>query len=143
MAIFSFSEQDGDTSGSLSMRISQLGMELWNEITARHWSDSMILQMAEYFEHPVRKLAHFTEYAIMGILIHSMFLYWDLDKMKWKVVSILWVALSATADEFHQYFVPGRCASIWDVLLDTVGGIVGILICVFLVYQSRKKQNQI
>ena len=34
--------------------------------------------------------------------------------------------LSAGADEVHQYFVPGRHASIWDVLIDVSGGIVGM-----------------
>ena len=35
----------------------------------------------------------------------------------------------AVADEFHQAYVPGRNASVYDVLLD----MVGIVLCLFIV----------
>jgi VanZ family protein len=37
--------------------------------------------------------------------------------------------LCAMLDEFHQLFVPGRGAQVKDVIIDTVGAIVGIGVC--------------
>lgn len=140
--IFSFSAQDGEASGGLSLKISKLGMELWNEITGSGWTDNFSLQMAEYFEHPIRKIAHFTEYAVMGVLIYSLFLCWEKIKKRWMGFSLLWVALSAAADEFHQYFIPGRYSSILDVLLDSCGGAFGILLCLFIYHMRQKRKKK-
>jgi VanZ family protein len=79
-----------------------------------------------------RKCAHLTEYAVFG------FLCWralrkpvknDLRSWSWKEagLAVFLVALYAGSDEFHQSFVPGRDASIRDVMIDTIGGIVGLL----------------
>ena len=40
--------------------------------------------------------------------------------------------LSGLADEIHQWFVPGRYASIWDVCLDFAGGMTGMLLLLFI-----------
>jgi VanZ family protein len=56
----------------------------------------------------------------------------------------VWVFVSAALDEIHQLFVPGRYGSIADVLLDTCGGIFGILLCVLIEhYLNHKKLNMI
>ena len=44
----------------------------------------------------------------------------------------------SVTDEFHQSFVPGRDASIWDVLADDVGG---FLAAVMLFWRDRKTVN--
>ena len=130
--IFSFSAQDGETSGGLSLRISQLGVELWNSLTGRNWSEYFVEELASYFENPVRKLAHFAEYAVMGFLIHSLFACWEKRGKKWLLFTLIWVFLSAGADELHQLFVPGRSGNFPDVLLDTSGGLAGALFCILV-----------
>ena len=61
-------------------------------------------------------------------------------------LTVIWVFLSAACDEFHQYFVPGRYASVADVLLDTCGGAFGMLLCIcmaelYLKISGRHKAN--
>ncbi len=130
--IFGFSAQDGEQSGSLSQLISERCVELLNTISGGHWSDVLRAQLAEYFEHPIRKLAHFSEYACMGVLLWVLWEQW-LQKGRGLYLLITgWVLVSAAADELHQYFVPGRYASPADVLLDTCGGVCGMLCCLFL-----------
>lgn len=128
LVIFGFSGQDGETSGSLSREISRFGVELWDRITGGRMTQEMIEDAAVSFEHPLRKTAHFCEYALMGFLIFT-FLY-DMVRKKGRryVLTVLWVFVSAALDEFHQYFIPGRCASVADVLLDTCGGASGALL---------------
>ena len=138
--IFGFSEQDGETSGSISLSLSRYGVELWSRLNGRHFSELLLQSMADYFEHPLRKAAHFAEYALMGILV-SCFLYTFIKSVKKRyILSVFWVFISAALDELHQYFVPGRWASFADVLLDTCGGAVGAALCCMFLYQTRKRK---
>lgn len=54
------------------------------------------------------------------------------------MLTAAWVFLSAAGDELHQYFVPGRYASFLDVLLDTWGGVCGMLFCILTVWLCGK-----
>ncbi len=156
--IFSFSEQDGETSGSLSRMISEKCVELLNALSGKGWSDLMMEGLAEYFENPIRKLAHFAEYAVMGMLLFGVWYPWlglnasvfdaqhgrgDTELQKCKAARrkmptlvklvIPWIFLSAALDEVHQLFIPGRCGNLGDVLLDTAGGCFGLLCCILVV----------
>lgn len=138
--IFSFSEQDGEESGSLSHMISEECVEMLREVAGRDWSVDFCRELSDYLEHPIRKMAHFSEYACMGILVYVLWRQWRKRDRKLCGVVICWVLLSAIGDEIHQLFVPGRWGSVADVLLDTCGGVFGLLICLFVEYvQNRIK----
>lgn len=139
--IFSFSAQDGEESGSLSAYVSEKCVEFFNVLTGRHWSQVVMQEMAVYFEHPVRKLAHFTEYAVMGALVYSLWSQWLIRNRRLYLLTVIWVFLSAAADELHQYFIPGRYASFLDVLLDTCGGAFGML-CILLLERLLKRHRR-
>lgn len=137
--IFSFSEQDGETSGGLSRMISVKCVELFNALSGRRFTELMMESMAEYFENPIRKLAHFLEYAVMGGLLFGIWYPWLGFRRRAQKhlpllmeISIPWIFVSAAMDEIHQLFVPGRCGNIWDVLLDTTGGCFGLFCCVVI-----------
>ena len=66
----------------------------------------------------LRKLAHATEYAILGALLVRAL-------RRWPAAFALGV-LYAVTDELHQTFVPGRAGRPLDVLIDTVGLAIGI-----------------
>ena len=70
----------------------------------------------------IRKCAHLTEYAILALLT-ARAIQLGQERLKWQafVGSLALCAGYACLDEFHQSFVPGRTASIHDVLIDTVG----------------------
>lgn len=139
--IFSFSGQDGEESGSLSHFISEKCVELVNVLSGRHWTDIMMTELAAYFEHPLRKLAHFSEYACMGVLIYGIWSPWQRPAAKWGLITVAWVFASASLDELHQYFIPGRYSSFADVCLDTLGGTFGLLVCL-LVSRLRHKRRE-
>lgn len=78
----------------------------------------------------IRKLAHFTEYAIF-----SLFLYDALEGSAphaWRSRTAFWAVVAAglysLTDEYHQRFVPGRTASLRDSGIDTAGAILGVLL---------------
>ncbi len=68
----------------------------------------------------LRKLAHLTEYAILGALVYRAV------GRTWPAVAL--GSLYAVTDEFHQAFVDGRVASPLDWALDTAGVVAGVLL---------------
>jgi VanZ family protein len=74
----------------------------------------------------IRKAGHFIGYGVIGLawlrawwmtLPRSRFLHDSL-------LALLGTALIASADEWHQTFLPNRTGSAWDVLLDCCGAIM-------------------
>jgi VanZ family protein len=74
----------------------------------------------------IRKFGHVTEYFILGILLFRAFRGGskELRNLRWAFSSLLVVVLYAASDEFHQSFVIARTASLFDVAIDTLGGIL-------------------
>lgn len=113
--VFGFSSQDGEESSGISFKISML-LTKNNE------------DIAKTIEPYVRKIAHFSEYAVGAILIFLLLL--TFDKISPKVrntSSILITIIYAITDEIHQLYIPGREGKIIDVYIDTLGIITGIL----------------
>ena len=74
----------------------------------------------------VRKLAHLTEFMALGAVIYYTFKQIFTTHIAKK--SILLAICIASLDEVIQIYTPGRTATIGDVLLDTTGSMIGILI---------------
>jgi len=83
-------------------------------------------------------LLHAVFYAILCVFLARSFT--DPRFRNWNRVILLTILVMAygITDEFHQSFVPGRDASIWDVLADNVGG---FLAAVMLFWRDRKTVN--
>ena len=80
----------------------------------------------EVVHHHIRKTGHFVGYGIMGLA--WLRAWWmTLPHARFRVdaaLALLGTALVASADEYHQSFLPNRTSSPWDVLLDCSGAIV-------------------
>ena len=72
----------------------------------------------------VRKLAHFTEYTLLGFFTARAFAAYK-KPLAWSAVTC--IAYSIT-DELHQLLVPGRSCELTDILIDSTGIILGTLI---------------
>ena len=77
-----------------------------------------------------RKIAHFTEYAILGFLAARAFRTSPQPaiKQRWFWICVVLVVLYALMDEYHQSYVPSRTASIFDSLIDMAGGLTALII---------------
>ncbi|HEY3017842.1 MAG TPA: VanZ family protein [Gaiellaceae bacterium] len=73
-----------------------------------------------WWDTVLRKGAHLTEYAILGVLLYRAF-----DREAPALAA--GIAYAAT-DELHQHFVRGRHASPVDVAIDAVGVALGMLV---------------
>ena len=105
--------------------------------SAQHTGSVIESILAAIFGHPlpqkqfdpmhfvIRKLAHITEYAILGALafraLRSDERGW---RPRWAIVAIAIALMVAATDEVHQSFVPSRGPSPVDVGIDTVGAAI-------------------
>lgn len=93
------------------------------------------IENIEVLSFIIRKLAHFTEYLILGFLTINMLDKNDISKKY--LLSILICIIYAISDEIHQLFVPGRACQIKDILIDSIGSITGIYL--YKLISKRKK----
>lgn len=90
----------------------------------------------------VRKLAHFTEFFILGVLTAGALVSFGCKRSA--LFYIPTVLAVASADETIQLFVPGRAGQLADVLLDFSGGFSGgavLLVILYFVFRIRKSKT--
>lgn len=105
--------------------------------------------------HPVRKTAHFLEYAALGALAFNLVAQAVRARRREARAfgapaselclqgTLAWAfsAMYAATDEFHQIFVPGRAGMVADVLLDSAGALFGIIVAALAVYFARRSAH--
>ena len=123
IVIFSFSNQKADDSSKLSDGLILKTVRIIEKITNKEYSDEEIL---EKFVKPVRKIAHFTIYLILGVLVYLYIKEFNISNKF--IISLLICILYAVSDEIHQLFIVGRSGRILDVLIDSLGSLTGIFI---------------
>ena len=91
----------------------------------------------------VRKAAHISAYFILGILLFNLLKEYDLGVKKMIFISIGIAMLYACTDEVHQVFVSGRSGEVRDVLIDTAGAAVGVVVYAALSSRFYKKSEKV
>ena len=85
----------------------------------------------------VRKAAHFIEFAILGVLAAANWVLWFPEKKRADLLFVIPCCfLVALADEIIQSFFEGRASSFLDVLLDTSGATVAVLIFLYVLLKK-------
>lgn len=96
------------------------------------------------FSMLVRKGAHMAEYAILSGLIYATLSVWQWNKGYPVKGLTAWGAASvyAVTDELHQRFVPGRSGVPIDVLIDSIGAFIGIVLAMGIAcWLASRRQN--
>jgi VanZ family protein len=90
-------------------------------------------------------MKHFLEFSVLGILVTNF--SWQLtEKNSFRRDLVTFFSSSAFSasygilDEFHQYFVPTRYCTFFDMLTDIVGSITGVFI--FLLFAHMKVKDR-
>jgi VanZ family protein len=121
LVFISFASSDNFNAGNTSRIIGPLILWLFPSTSP---------ETLEVVHHITRKLAHITEYAILGFLAARAFRTSPNPAIsrRWFLISLALVVVYALLDEYHQSFVPSRTASIVDSLYDTAGGLTALII---------------
>ncbi len=135
--IFSFSGQDADTSSELSFQVGIKVFSVANETFDKGWSSKKIEQLSEASQYYIRKTAHFTEYLILAITV-AFPLYVFGIRGPWLVILAGSFCIAfAGLDEYHQSFVAGRSPQKKDVLIDSCGVIIGVIMTRIIGWTGR------
>ncbi|RWR13598.1 VanZ family protein [Siminovitchia fortis] len=80
-----------------------------------------------------RKLVHLGAFGLLAVLLFNSF-----EKSRFLLAWVITTVYAAT-DEIHQSFVPDRTASVWDVVLDSLGALIALGMIKLLNQRSYKK----
>ena len=126
--IFKFSSANGEKSTGTSRSSLEKIITLFNKNIDKERLDEIVIK----YDVVLRKFTHFSGYLVGGVLLYFMYFY--LNKLvnyklkNIKIYSVVTGSIYAMTDELHQHFVSGRSGEIKDVVLDTSGVIIGVVI---------------
>lgn len=134
LVIFMFSAQNGSLSSSVS---EGFAAKVFSVVYPRFNAMSQGEQ-ALFLENvmlPLRKLAHFTLYFVLGMIASGLFVTVKNRGMLFKS-AVSWgvCVLYAISDEIHQHFVPERVCAALDVLIDSVGAILAVMLFALAIF---------
>ena len=125
--------QSSEVSGGL---IASIAERIHPQFT--HMSEADQVLFIESCQFAVRKAAHFSIFALLGMLLS-----WPVSIVVANChvfpVSLLVSGLYAVSDEIHQYFVPGRSCEIRDLMIDFCGAALGC--AVYLLVRKIIQKN--
>lgn len=95
-------------------------------------------------EFIIRKSAHMFLFFVLAILIY-LYKYNKVNILKTCAIAFLLTFLYACTDEFHQLFVLGRSGEIRDVMVDSTGAFIGVIVagCIskLIIFSNKKKKD--
>ncbi len=128
--------QSSQISQSFTRRILQFLLKGFGSMTV-YRQDELI----EGLQFVIRKSAHAFVFTVLGSLLAGGFLTFDgIRRYKSFFIPFGCSVLYAISDEFHQLFVQGRSCEIWDILIDSTGAAIGIIV-VIVIRQIVKKNK--
>ena len=120
IAVFIFSSENGSQSQETSRSVTKVIVKIvtYN----KNITEAEEIVLIENTDYIIRKLAHFSIYALGGILSYNYINICNLGVKRKIVIALLIGIIYAIFDELHQYFVAERSAQIFDVFIDSLGG---------------------
>ncbi|RFU69530.1 VanZ family protein [Peribacillus saganii] len=110
------------------------------------YSNSIIsiekLGVPHFIEFFIRKAAHLFIFFVLGFLTIRILHKYSASRFISLLGSFFFIVLYAALDELHQKFTGGRTPLAEDVLIDSIGGTLGILAYFLFVFiRGKKKKN--
>ena len=139
--IFSMSSQNSEVSSNTSRETIKVVLSVIPNFIEH--PEEVQEKVVEELQYITRKSAHFIAYMILGILAILLFLQYENINKKPQLAFLLCVVY-AISDEVHQLFVPGRSGQVSDIIIDSSGSFVGIvvvLLCVKLLAIKKQKRG--
>ena len=138
--IFFFSSQDGSASGNTSSGFVDIAIKIFHPDFSS-LDPSKQESILNIWSLVIRKAAHFTIFGILGLLFFFTIFSYGVRRYIY-IYSVLSTCLYACTDELHQMFVSGRAGAITDVLIDTSGSIVFLLITFLIIRLVKRNQDK-
>ena len=139
--LFFFSGQDATESGELSLRFTRWVLRVL----------PFLPYSVETLEPILRDCAHFGIFAVEGTLLGAAMMTCLNSHAAGALLSALCCAAIAVLNEYHQSFAEGRACEVYDMLLDSGGGVTGVLFAALVLWLAfgaaaraeRRRENVI
>ena len=148
LMIYMFSEESREESGKRGTGIGALFLKILHPDFENYaYKDQVRVQ--QEVKHLIRKLAHFTEFALLGFFSADLILHvnrrkhWIKKWLEW-VIPVVFCLLYAVSDEVHQIF-SDRGPRVTDVLIDFGGALCGICaahLLFGLIFRKKDKRKK-
>ena len=140
VGIYKLSSMNTQNSNGKSTDIIAIFIEDTLEVT-----NSKLARVSQLINAPMRKVMHASVYLVLAFLAIVFFNVLMNNKHYW-IALILTLIVSigfAVSDEIHQTYVSGRMGQFLDVVIDTMGALVGIFIYTtyYIVYKNGYKKG--
>ena len=155
--IFCASAQTGSDSGGMSRSVADGLLSLWSALTGASFEGTARDAVIETLQLPIRKGAHMAEYALLAVLAFAHLLTYERwtsgrgqgppvgaggSLLQPALLAWTFAALYAATDEFHQLFVPARAGLVTDVLVDSTGALLGVLLACAVVRAICRRRTR-
>ena len=89
------------------------------------------------------KIFHFNEFGIFGFLLVRAVGASEAYPSRRSLLLALWIGWTwAGLDEIHQMLIPGRCASAYDLVADSLGFGTGMALLYAIRSRSQRRRSQ-
>lgn len=139
-SIFGFSSQNGEESGGLSKRVTEAVTK--NVKSIQNLEENKKENALHRIESVIRKIAHFSIYTVVGLLLMGLMSTYQLTENNRISLSLIIGVIYASSDEIHQAFIPQRTAAVADVMIDSMGVLLGILCVLLAIKLIQKVKNK-
>ena len=131
-----------ETGAQSSVRSQEL-MALLNKLLGK-------LHFGPLSEHTIRKLAHFAEFTMEGLLLMLCLRVYTAHFVRHMSWPLLGGMTTALMDETIQRFIPNRTSSVTDVWIDMAGVVCGLFVALIILlivrlvtaFYTIKKENR-
>lgn len=139
--IFLFSAKNGTESSKTSGETVSVMITFFEKIPVLQLESLDRAALSALMELPVRKMAHMLEYAVLLATIYiPININFQITLRNKAIISYIIAVLYAASDEIHQLFVVGRSGRVTDVLIDSIGVTVSLVILVLITKHKAKNK---
>ena len=140
VGIYAFSAENGEHSGATSAGVTEWVLSVLHP-DLEELPPAEQEEIVESSETLIRKLAHMTEFGLLGLLVLLFAATWEDPYLTLKyLLSLAFVFFYAATDELHQTFVPARVGCLTDVLIDLAGAIFTCTAALsFLLHKQKRR----
>lgn len=140
--IFYSSAQNGSASAGQSGRVTRLIQKIF--FPSWSHSEPEVFERQLYaLQFLIRKAAHFSVFLLLGVFALEFLTTFSVKWVARMGITVLFIVFYAASDEVHQFFSDGRSMMVFDVLVDSVGGTLGMFTASACSLLSETKKRSI
>lgn len=138
VAIFLFSAQTTTESNKYSKRVVNQIVETTIKLRQADITEIKKNEIENKLNYVARKLMHATIFFVLGIFVFATTAN-IFTKRRTAIFFTLGICIAcAITDEIHQLFVDGRTTQLLDVIIDTIGASIAIVVMILIKLIRRK-----